>query len=282
MKFWLSFWLCKVISTSAAQTSYLVTLAAQFEPMNSRKVVAGNWKMNTSLDDACSLLANIDDEEFPDDVRVIVAPPAPYLALMAQRRSDDLEIAAQNCHAEKSGAYTGEWSAAMLQSAEVAYCILGHSERRVQFGEDDALIAQKINACLQEGVKVIYCCGESLKEREAGVHAATVRGQVTEALSHLGSEAMEHVIVAYEPVWAIGTGLTASADQAQEMHAEIRSLLTELFGQETSARVSILYGGSVKPSNAAEIFSGADVDGGLIGGASLNAKDFLAIIRANG
>ena len=250
--------------------------------MSSRNTVAGNWKMNTSLEEAKALLANLGDAEWNPDTTVIVAPPAPYLAVLAERASDHIGIAAQNCHAQDSGAYTGEWSASMLASAGVKYCILGHSERRAQFGETDALIAEKVNVCLAAGIVPIYCCGEVKEERETGTQNQVVGGQVKAALGHLSAEDMAKVIIAYEPVWAIGTGLTASDEQAQQMHAHIRGLVAELHSMDLAVLIPILYGGSVKPGNAAGLFAQPDVDGGLVGGASLKSADFEAIIQAHG
>ena len=237
--------------------------------------------MNTSLPEARALLAALAGSE-QSDVRVVVAPPAPYLALLAQETPKGVDLAAQNCHAAETGAFTGEWSAAMLASAGVSYCILGHSERRAMHGETDALVADKMSACLKAGVTPIYCCGEVKEQRTSGAHLEVVESQVREALSGFSAEEMKDVLVAYEPVWAIGTGLTASDDQAQEMHAHIRSVLASMHGAEVAANTPILYGGSVKPSNAEALFAMPDVDGGLVGGASLKADDFKAIIAAHG
>lgn len=237
--------------------------------------------MNTTLDAAESLLANIESEDWNEEVRVIVAPPAPYLARLASRASQRVAIAAQNCSHHDSGAFTGEWSASMLASAGVKYCIVGHSERRAIFGEDDALIAQKIDACLAAGIRPIYCCGEVQAQRESGKQNEVVEAQVRTALGHLHAEQLAKVIVAYEPVWAIGTGLTASDEQAQEMHAHIRGILVDMYSADVATQVPILYGGSVKPGNAAGLFAQPDVDGGLVGGASLKSADFTAIIAAH-
>jgi triosephosphate isomerase len=188
--------------------------------------------------------------------------------------------AAQNCSDKESGAFTGEVSAAMLQSIGVRYCVIGHSERREYFGEDNALLAEKVNACLHHQIIPVFCCGEALAIREQGAQNSFVQTQLEEALFHLGEEDIQKIVIAYEPIWAIGTGKTASTEQAQEMHAYLRSVLAKKWGQETANLVSILYGGSVKGSNAAELFACPDVDGGLVGGASLLAPDFIQIIKA--
>lgn len=237
--------------------------------------------MNTSLTEARQLLAGL-TVDASKGVRVIVAPPAPYLALLATETPSGVELAAQNCHAQESGAYTGEWSAGMLASAGVQCCILGHSERRAMYAETDANIAEKMTACLQHNVTPIYCCGEVKEERTSGVHLETVETQVRAALNGFSQEEMKKALIAYEPVWAIGTGLTASDDQAQEMHAHIRSVVADMHGAEVAANMPILYGGSVKPGNAQALFAMPDVDGGLVGGASLQAADFNAIIAAHG
>jgi triosephosphate isomerase len=189
-------------------------------------------------------------------------------------------IGAQNLSQWESGAYTGEISASMLHSMGISHCILGHSERRTYFGETDKVIATKIDLALKYGITPIYCCGEVLAERQAEKHFEVVKTQVSEALFHLGKEAVKEVVIAYEPVWAIGTGVTASSDQAQEMHGFIRSLLTEKYGSEVSDEISILYGGSCNAKNAVELFANPDVDGGLIGGASLKAADFVTIVNS--
>ena len=191
-----------------------------------------------------------------------------------------IKLAAQNCHQEKGGAYTGELSVEMIKSTGASYIIIGHSERRAYFAESDALLAQKVDACLEGNLIPIFCCGENKDIREAGTHEAFVANQLKNSLFHLSAEAFSKVVIAYEPIWAIGTGLTASSEQAQDIHKAIRQLLTEKYGPEIAETTTILYGGSCKPSNAQELFSQADVDGGLIGGASLNASDFAAIINS--
>ena len=248
----------------------------------SRKIVAGNWKMNKSITETHALVKELNEmaSAWPSDVKVIISPPMLYLTQVAVNTEDNLHVAAQNCHAEKSGAYTGEVTAAQLKSSEINFCILGHSERRQYFGETDASVNAKVKSCLAEGVTPIVCIGELLEEREAGKEFTIVEAQLRGGLEGLSSEEVEKCIVAYEPVWAIGTGKTASSDQAQEIHAFIRTKLAELSSQEVADKISILYGGSCKPANSKEIFSKPDVDGGLIGGASLNASDFNALINS--
>lgn len=212
---------------------------------------------------------------------VVVATPFPYLtkAKSLLKNYPGFFVAAQNCASEKSGAYTGEVSAEMLQSVGVDYVIIGHSERREYFQESNAILAKKIDLALAAGIKPIFCCGEPLEVRQAETQNAFVAKQLEESLFHLTEEQLKNVVIAYEPIWAIGTGLTASAAQAQDMHAFIRSQIANKFGREAALHLTILYGGSAKPGNAAELFSNPDVDGGLIGGASLVASDFVAIIQ---
>lgn len=242
-----------------------------------KNIVAGNWKMNLSLDEGLQLAEKIKGHQ-AKGVEVILIPPYIHLASIANLIEDSkVKLGAQNCHTEQAGAFTGEISAAMLSSCSVSYCLVGHSERRNYFSEGNRECSAKINALLDQGMQAILCCGEALEDRKAGKHFDTVKNQL-QILQNFSSSDMKHIIIAYEPVWAIGTGETASAEQAQEMHAFIRSLLTEYFDEEIANRISILYGGSCKPDNAQELFSQPDVDGGLIGGASLKAEDFLAII----
>lgn len=244
------------------------------------KIVAGNWKMNKTEDEAHQLVDTICQAEIPKGVEVIISPPFPYLTQSLRISSThwDIQIAAQNCHHEDFGAYTGEVSAAMLKSLRVPYVILGHSERRKYFGETDPLILSKIDKVLEHEMRPIYCCGEPQEIREAGSQNAFVLKQLEESIFQLPSESIGKLIIAYEPVWAIGTGLTATPEQAEEMHAFIRSEITGRYGEDISEDISILYGGSCKPSNADQIFSQPNVDGGLIGGASLNSSDFLELI----
>lgn len=247
--------------------------------MTRKLIAAGNWKMNMDYDEGRDLAKAIVSGLETSDVQVVLGTPYIHLKNISGIIKDisNLKLAAQNCHQEESGAYTGEVSAAMLKSCGVDYVILGHSERREYFGEQDALVARKIDIVLRHDMQAIYCCGEKLEVREAGKHEELVGEQVKTALFHLSKEQMGQVVVAYEPVWAIGTGKTASPQQAQEMHHFIRGLIRKKFGKEVAGATTILYGGSVKADNAREIFAQPDVDGGLVGGASLNAGDFLAI-----
>lgn len=247
--------------------------------MERKLIAAGNWKMNLDYDQGRDLAKAIVSGLQPSDVLVILGTPYLHLKNISGIIKDisNVKLAAQNCHQEESGAYTGEISAGMLKSCGVDYVILGHSERREYFNESDGLIAKKIDIVLKHGMLPIYCCGEKLEVREAGKHQELVGEQVKTALFHLTEEQMKQVVVAYEPVWAIGTGKTATPEQAQEMHRYIRGLIREKFGKKVADGTSILYGGSVKPDNANELFAQPDVDGGLVGGASLKAADFLAI-----
>jgi len=248
------------------------------------KIVAGNWKMNKTYQETKVLvkeLKNAVKEIELDNTRVVIAPTFVNLQKASKMtKNSALEVAAQNMHQAENGAFTGEISASMLKSIYVDTVILGHSERREYFGETDQLLAQKVDAALAHDLEVIFCFGEVLEDRQQENHFKVVEEQVKSALFHLDSEAWSKIILAYEPVWAIGTGETASPEQAQEMHAFVRELVAERYLSDVSEEVSILYGGSVKPGNAEEIFSKNDVDGGLIGGAALNTEDFMAIIKA--
>lgn len=246
------------------------------------KIVAGNWKMHKNAEETEDLLNELIDKIPGDtDVRVIVAPTFVNLASAADHLEfTPIEVAAQNMHQAESGAYTGEISAGMLKSVGVNIVILGHSERRSYFNESDATIAFKTDAALQHDMEVIFCFGEELKDRQSGNHFNIVENQLRDGLFHLEAKDWEQVILAYEPVWAIGTGETATPEQAQEMHAFIRETVRQKFGSDVADNVRILYGGSVKPDNAREIFSKPDVDGGLIGGAALKAADFAAIVAS--
>lgn len=249
-----------------------------------KNIVAGNWKMNKTFGEAEDLLFDIADqlkEGRPENVDVVVCPPAIYLELATDIAvENEFGCGAQNMSEHEAGAYTGEISAAMIRSAGAGYVIIGHSERRTYFGETDSLLAVKVSQALKHELAPIYCCGEVLAEREAEKHFEVVETQITQALFHLTPEEFTKVIIAYEPVWAIGTGRTASPQQAQEMHAFIRKVLAAKFGDELAAGTTILYGGSCNAANARELFSNPDVDGGLIGGASLKAEDFIKIIRS--
>jgi triosephosphate isomerase len=248
------------------------------------KIVAGNWKMNKdvagSKELANGLVAGLKGKTL-NNTRVVVAPTFVNLTAVKEvAEGSVVEIAAQNMHQEKSGAYTGEISAEMLTSIGLKSVVLGHSERREYFGESDALLAEKVNAALANGLEVIFCFGEVLEDRKSGNHFSVVESQISNALFHLEAAAWGSIVLAYEPVWAIGTGETATAEQAQEMHAFIRKIVADKYDAAFAQEVSILYGGSCKPGNAKEIFSKEDVDGGLIGGAALQAEDFIAIIEA--
>ena len=248
-----------------------------------KKIVAGNWKMNKNLSEGLSLIEGIKSglNAAHKGVDVIVSPPYVTLTEAVKAAAGSaVKISAQNCHQEESGAYTGEISTGMIKAIGVEYIIIGHSERRQYFNETSASIAKKINATLAKGLTPIYCNGEVKEERESGKHLEVVKRQMNDELFHLSAEDVKKVVIAYEPVWAIGTGLTASPDQAQEIHAYLRKLLTDKYGEAVAESISILYGGSCKPDNAQEIFGKKDVDGGLIGGAALKAEDFLAIIAA--
>lgn len=244
------------------------------------KIAAGNWKMNNTRSEAIALVEALKGVTIPPSTQVILGVPNLYLVeLSAMLEGHPIQLAAQNCHQADSGAYTGEISASMLAAIDVPYVIIGHSERRAYFHEDDAMLAAKVDAALAAGLKVIFCCGEPLEIREDGSHVAFVKKQLENGLFHLSEKALANVIVAYEPIWAIGTGVTASKEQVQEMHHEIRNMVADKYGNAAEA-LHILYGGSVKPSNAEELFAEPDVDGGLVGGASLKAADFEQIIKA--
>jgi len=246
------------------------------------RVVAANWKMNLCRAEGLALVdAILGGLSRLKGVHVILGVPFPFLGDVAERTAgvSHVHLAAQNCHQEEKGAYTGEVSAAMLKSFGVEYVILGHSERREFFGEDDALILKKMRAAVAHGIRPIYCCGERQEQREAGRHFEVVGQQLNESVMQLQPAELNGLIIAYEPVWAIGTGLTASPEQAEEMHRFINDRLKARFGS-AAEDIPLLYGGSVKPSNADELFSQPHIDGGLIGGASLVAEDFLAILNA--
>ncbi len=247
-----------------------------------KNIVAGNWKMNKTLDEGLGLISEImAGDTKASNAEVIISPPFTHLTdtCALSFELDYVHVAAQNCSEHISGAYTGEISAQMIKSAGAAYVIIGHSERRAYFNESNEQLAEKVNRALENDLIPIFCCGESLEVRESGEHFDYVCKQLTESLSHLNEEQYSKLVIAYEPIWAIGTGKTASSDQAQEMHEKLRAHLSTMFGAAAN-HTSILYGGSCKPSNAQEIFAKADVDGGLIGGASLNAADFLAIVNS--
>ncbi len=247
--------------------------------MKRQRIVAGNWKMNKSYEEGRDLAKTIAENLQPSETLVILAPPFIHLRSVAAiiEGVSNLKLAAQNCHEASSGAYTGEVSASMIRSTGAEYVILGHSERRQYFGEDGPLLAKKVKAALATGLIPIFCCGEPLEVREAGAHVKLVVGQLEASVFDLSDEDFAKVVIAYEPVWAIGTGRTASPEQAQDMHREIRRAVAQKYGADRAARTSILYGGSAKAANAPELFRQPDVDGGLIGGASLDAQEFIAI-----
>jgi triosephosphate isomerase len=249
-----------------------------------KKIVAGNWKMNMDLSEGLKFAGAIEKhfrENPSDKAQVIICTPFIHLAGVAEiLKHGKLALGAQNCASEASGAFTGEVSAYMIRSTGAEYVIIGHSERRSYYHEDDKLLSKKTLLALNSGLKVIFCCGEVQNEREEGKHFLIVKRQLEEGLFSLTEEQMDKIVIAYEPVWAIGTGLTATPDQAQEMHKYIRELVRDKYSNDCAKKIPVLYGGSCKPSNAAEIFSKADVDGGLIGGASLKKEDFAAIVEA--
>jgi triosephosphate isomerase len=250
-----------------------------------KKIVAGNWKMNTTFNEGIKLAKAINDlsENLSNDetVEIVIAPPFTHISgVVKETNQKNIHIAAQNCATEKNGAFTGEVSAEMLKTIGCQYVILGHSERRAYYNENSEVLNKKINQVIAEHMIPIFCCGEQLAERNSGNHFKVVADQISEVLFNLTETQMESVVIAYEPVWAIGTGVTASKEQAQEMHAYIRKIITDKFGLSVSDKLSILYGGSVKPANAKEIFEQLDVDGGLIGGASLEADSFIEIVKS--
>lgn len=250
-----------------------------------QKIVAGNWKMNKNIEDGQTLaseIINMIGDELREDIKIVMCPPFIHLTTLKGmlKGNEHISLGAQNCSEHISGAYTGEIAAPMLASIGVQYVILGHSERRELFGETNELLAKKINTALEHSLIPIFCCGEPLQIREQNTQADYVKNQIQASLFHLSPEAFSKIVIAYEPIWAIGTGKTASSDQAQEMHATIRKQITEKYGEDIANNTSILYGGSVKPDNAGELFSCMDVDGGLVGGASLKSRDFVDIAKA--
>jgi triosephosphate isomerase len=249
-----------------------------------KKIVAGNWKMNKVLTESLSLVSEVRSmvrDEVRHDAEVIVIPPFTSLAPANKLiEGSDIILGAQNCSTEEAGAYTGEVSVKMLSSVGVSYVLVGHSERRSYFGETNEMLAKKVAIALNNGITPIYCCGETLENREDKTFFQVVEKQITEGLFGLHEDQLQKVVIAYEPVWAIGTGQTASAEQAQEMHSYIRKLIEARFGDKVANSIRILYGGSVNPKNASELFSCADIDGGLIGGASLKPRDFVEVVKA--
>jgi triosephosphate isomerase len=248
-----------------------------------KNIVAGNWKMNLNRAEGIALVEDV-LARLPTDnnTHVVFAPSFVYLHKVAKMcaNTSKLVAAAQDCSANEKGAFTGEVSASMLASCGARYVVLGHSERRANFAESNEILKTKVGQAFRNNLKVIFCCGESLSQRESGVHFDWIKAQISESLFHISPEEFKNIVIAYEPIWAIGTGVTASTDQAQEMHAFIRNILVEQYGNEVALSTSILYGGSCNPSNAKELFSSQDIDGGLIGGASLNAADFVKITQS--
>ena len=250
-----------------------------------KKIVAGNWKMNLTFEEGQKLTSEISHmlaDELNQDITVVINPPYPHLQSVGKlvEGSNNIFLGAQNCSDKASGAYTGEVSAGILASFGASFVIIGHSERREFFEETDAQLTEKVKLALESELTPIFCCGEPLEIREAGTHEGYVKDQLTASLFGLSETEIQQLVLAYEPIWAIGTGRTASSEQAQEMHAAIRKHLASKYGQSIADGISILYGGSCKPDNARDIFSKADVDGGLIGGASLKSRDFVDIIKS--
>ena len=243
-----------------------------------KKIVAGNWKMNLNKEEAYLLFNNLESKSFPNDVMVIIAPPSIYLDSFSG--ATNIYISSQDVSENENGAYTGEFSSQMLSSLDIKYSIVGHSERRQYHNESDDLIFQKTKMLIQENISPLFCCGESFNERESKNHYNIVKSQLHNILNNLNASDFEKIIIAYEPVWAIGTGLTADSSDAQNMHSFIRGLVKESFGNKIADNLSILYGGSCKPSNSKELFSMEDIDGGLIGGASLDSNSFESIINS--
>lgn len=248
------------------------------------QIAAANWKMNMTFQQGEKLLDEIlaAEIQLKDHQVTIFAVPFPYLTMTRSEVTEEKNYyaAAQNCYHKKSGAYTGEVSAEMLHSLNIIYCVIGHSERREYFSETNAILADKINLCFENFITPIFCCGEALNIREAGTQNEFVAQQLKESLFHLSAEQITKIVIAYEPIWAIGTGKTATTEQAQEMHAHLRSIIAGQYSEDVANQIPILYGGSVKANNAKELFSCPDVDGGLVGGASLVGKDFIEIIRS--
>lgn len=249
-----------------------------------KKIVAGNWKMNMDYAGGISLFSevvNMVNDEVIGDQEVVICAPFIHLNSLVQllKSGSKVSIGAQNCHQKESGAYTGEISAPMLKSIGVEYVLLGHSERRQYFGETDELLAEKVDTVLKNQVVPIFCIGETLEERNSGKHFEVIERQLQSGLFHLSADQFKQVVIAYEPVWAIGTGLTASPEQAQEIHAFIRETISNKYSADLAESITILYGGSCNPKNAADLFSQKDIDGGLIGGASLKSRDFTDIIK---
>jgi triosephosphate isomerase len=250
-----------------------------------KKIIAGNWKMNKTFDEGMALvteIAGMVKDEYQGSAQVVLVPPFVHINAVSRMTSEykNMFSGAQNCSNHESGAYTGEVSAGMIKSCGASYVIIGHSERRQYFNEHNDWLAKKVDAVLKNGLSPIYCCGETLEEREANKHFDVLKSQVSEGLFHLAAEQFANVVIAYEPVWAIGTGKTATTAQAQEVHAFIRNLVKEKYDAATANDLTIQYGGSVKADNATELFSAPDIDGALVGGAALQSRSFVDIIKA--
>ena len=243
-----------------------------------KKIVAGNWKMNLNKEEAYLLFNNLESKSFPNDVMVIIAPPSIYLDSFSG--VTNIYLSSQDVSANENGAFTGEFSSEMLSSLNIKYSIVGHSERRQYHNESDDLIFLKTKSLIQQNISPLFCCGESLNERESKNHYNIVKSQLHNILNNLNASDFEKIIIAYEPVWAIGTGITAEPSDAQNMHLFIRELVKESYGNKIADNLSILYGGSCKPGNSNELFSMEDIDGGLIGGASLDSNSFESIINS--
>ena len=249
--------------------------------MTRKKIVAGNWKMNNGLQETELLINELAKETNHSGCEVMIAPSFVSLKTSIDYlKNKDIEVVSQNVHQKNNGAYTGEISAKMLSSIGIKTTIIGHSERREYFNETHEILKNKVDTSLKNSINIIFCFGEELKDRKNNNHFRIISNQISESLFHLSSSEWDNIILAYEPVWAIGTGETASSDQVQEMHSFIRNFIAQKYSTELAQKISILYGGSVKPNNAKEIFSMEDVDGGLIGGASLNSKDFFSIVNS--
>jgi triosephosphate isomerase len=249
--------------------------------MTRKKIVAGNWKMNNGLQETKLLINELVKETNHSGCEVMIAPSFVSLKTSIDYlKNKDIEVVSQNVHQKNNGAYTGEISAKMLSSIGIKTTIIGHSERREYFNETHEILKNKVDTSLENSINIIFCFGEELKDRKNNNHFRIISNQISESLFHLSSSEWDNIILAYEPVWAIGTGETASSDQVQEMHSFIRNFIAQKYSTELAQKISILYGGSVKPNNAKEIFSMEDVDGGLIGGASLNSKDFFSIVNS--
>ncbi len=249
--------------------------------MTRKKIVAGNWKMNNDLQETELLINDLVKETNHSGCEIMIAPS--FVSLKASidlLKDKDIKVVSQNVHQNNDGAYTGEISAKMLSSIGIKTTIIGHSERREYFSETHEILKNKVDTSIENSIKIIFCFGEELKDRKTNNHLNIISNQISESLFHLSSLDWDNIILAYEPVWAIGTGETASSDQVQEMHSFIRNFIAQKYSTELAQKISILYGGSVKPNNAKEIFSMEDVDGGLIGGASLNSKDFFSIVNS--